>query len=454
MSTIAVVLAFLCCISMFFIKLEYKIGVMILGTIVFSLVYIPILPFHNANMLLPFCFILSELQQIQTFVQLSKGTTVWKLMGIFIVLIIFTILVSPHLHNASSLKYFLQGEVLFKYFALLYAYWAFSTEDSIKPTLKITFYGLLVLTIFGVINYLTKSADFVSSMTSGMHITSIGNGEDDAGQIFATSERFRVQAMFLNPFDYGYICILMLILHIYGYVEGYENKGFLLCVVACSLFGIVSCGCRTNIFCCVVGVTMFFLLAFKLGKAIRFSLFIMFVTAVAYLFVPFVQEVFDNMMTMFEKNSDVSGSSMELRTLQYGAVLQHIQNNPLFGCGYHYFLEDLGWGKGKEFLTDTRLAGLEGVAFNYILERGFIGFSLYLLFYVTILVSFISCRRYAMLTTAFGISVVCVYLSFANMTGELRSVYPTLLLLGYVFKVVDCKKENIAKYNETLSENT
>ena len=42
-----------------------------------------------------------------------------------------------------------------------------------------------------------------------------------------------------------------------------------------------------------------------------------------------------------------------------------------------------------------------------------------------------------MLTTAFGISVVSTYLSFANMTGELLSVYPTLLLLGYVFKVID-----------------
>ena len=42
-----------------------------------------------------------------------------------------------------------------------------------------------------------------------------------------------------------------------------------------------------------------------------------------------------------------------------------------------------------------------------------------------------------MVATAFGISVVSSYLSFANMTGELLSVYPTLLLLGYVFKVID-----------------
>ena len=437
MNILAIILALLCCVSMFFVRLECKVGLMILGTLVFTLVNVPVLPIHNVNILLPLCFLLSEIKRIEAFIGLSRGKTVWTLMCIFIVMAILTICSSPHLHNASSLRGFLQNEMFFKYFALLYAYWAFSTEDSIKPTLKITFYGLIVLTIFGVINYLTKSADFVSSMTAGLDITGMGKDVEDAGQVFADSERFRVQAMFINPFNYGYICILMLILHIYGYAKGYENKGVLLCVVACSLFGIISCGCRTNIFCSLVGLSVFLLFAFDLGKTLRFFLIFVISAVLLYQLVPPIGDTVDNMLTMFDKQSNVGGSSMELRTLQYGAVLNHIRNNPLFGCGYHYFVEDMGWGQGLEYLKDTRLAGLEGVAMNYILERGFVGFSLYLLFYVTILVSFIRCRRYAMLTTAFGISVVSTYLSFANMTGELLSVYPTLLLLGYVFKVID-----------------
>lgn len=437
MNILAIILALLCCVSMFFVRLECKVGLMILGTLVFTLVNVPVLPIHNVNILLPLCFLLSEIKRIEAFIGLSRGKTVWILMCIFIVMAILTICSSPHLHNASSLRGFLQNEMFFKYFALLYAYWAFSTEDSIKPTLKITFYGLIVLTIFGVINYLTKSADFVSSMTTGLDITGMGKDVEDAGQVFADSERFRVQAMFINPFNYGYICILMLILHIYGYAKGYENKGVLLCVVACSLFGIISCGCRTNIFCCLVGLSVFLLFAFDLGKTLRFFLIFVISAVLLYQLVPPIGDTVDNMLTMFDKQSNVGGSSMELRTLQYGAVLNHIRNNPFFGCGYHYFVEDMGWGQGLEYLKDTRLAGLEGVAMNYILERGFVGFSLYLLFYVTILVSFIRCRRYAMLTTAFGISVVSTYLSFANMTGELLSVYPTLLLLGYVFKVID-----------------
>lgn len=440
MSFIAFFSALICCVSMFFVRREYKAGLMIVGTLVFTIVNIPFVPFHSANILLPFCFLLSEIKRLKILIRSSKGTFVWKLMGLAILMAFLTILSSKHLHNVASFRFFLQSELFFKYFALLYVYWAFSTEESVKPTLKITFVGLIVLTFFAVINYFTKTADFVSAMMSGIDVVGMKTEDGDVGQMFADRERFRVQAMFLNPFDYGYVCMLMLLLHIYGFVKGYEKKWMLLVVMACSIFGVISCGCRTNIFCCLMGVAVFFLLAFKFGKTIRLSLLMMFCAILVYQFVPSVQEVVDNMMTMFDKNSDVGGSSMDLRALQYAAVLYHIRENPLFGCGYQYFLLDMGWGQGVEYLKDSRLAGLEGVAMNYILERGFIGFLLYLLFYISILVSFFRNRKYSMVATAFGISVVCTYLSFANMTGELLSVYPTLLLLGYVFKVVDYNK--------------
>lgn len=440
MSSIAILAVLFCCILMFVVKRENKAGLMIVGTLVFTTVRIPALPFHSANYLLPVCFLFSEFNQIKAYIRSSKGTTVWKLMGVATVLVFLTLLTSPHLRNFESVKGFLQGELFFKYFALLYVYWAFSTEESIRPTLRITFIGLLVLTFFGILNYLSKSAIFITDITSGTDIVGMGDYGNDAGQLFTYSDRFRVQSMFLNPFDYGYICILMLLLHVYGYIKGYERKWKLLAVVACSVFGVVSCGCRTNIFCCLVGVSIFFLLAFKLGKTLRIALFMVCAAVLSYQFVPSLQETVDNMLTMFDKNSDVGGSSMEMRTMQYAAVLYHVKDNPLFGCGYGYFVIDMGWGKGAEFLKDSRLFGLEGVAMGYILERGFVGLFLYIAFYVSILVSFFRNRKTSMVATAFGISVVCTYLFFANMTGELLSVYPTLLLLGYVFKVVDYQR--------------
>lgn len=109
-------------------------------------------------------------------------------------------------------------------------------------------------------------------MMEGASKTTVSSNGEDAGQVFMTSDRFRVQAMFLSPFDYGYICILMLLLHIYGFIHKYETKIRFFIVASCCIFGILSCGCRTNIFCALIGVSVFFLLAYKLGKSIRLSL--------------------------------------------------------------------------------------------------------------------------------------------------------------------------------------
>lgn len=442
MKAIAIIAVLICCLLMFVVRREYKAGILIMGTIVFTVVSIPAVPFHDANILLPLSFLLSEVKHLNAMIRSTRGKLIWNLMGIAILLSVLTIIASPHLRDAESLRIFVQGELFFKYFVLLYAFWAFSNEESIKPTLRVTFYAMIVLTAFGVLNSVTKSADFVSIMTQGAVKTTVSSNGDDAGQVFMTSDRFRVQAMFLSPFDYGYICVLMLLLHIYGFIHKYETKLKFLVVASCCIFGILSCGCRTNIFCGLIGVSVFFLLAYKLGKSIRLSLLGIFLACISYMCVPAVQEIFDNMMTMFDKNSNVTGSSMELRAVQYAAVLYHIQDNPLLGCGYQYFLIDMGWGQGREFLLDSRLAGLEGVIMNYILERGFIGVFLYLLFYISILYYFYKNRKKASMTIALGISVLSAYLAFANMTGELSSVYPTLLLLGYVFKVIDNKRQS------------
>lgn len=442
MKAIAIIAVLICCLLIFIVRREYKASILVMGSVLFTAVSVPVIPFHSANILLPLSFLLSEVKHINAIIRSTRGKLIWYLMGVAILLTVLTIIASPHLRDVESVRVFVQGELFFKYFVLLYAFWAFSSEESIRPTLRITFYAMVVLTIFGILNILTKSADFISVMMEGASKTTVSSNGEDAGQVFMTSDRFRVQAMFLSPFDYGYICILMLLLHIYGFIHKYETKIRFFIVASCCIFGILSCGCRTNIFCALIGVSVFFLLAYKLGKSIRLSLLGIFLACISYMCVPAVQEIFDNMLTMFDKNSNVTGSSMELRAVQYAAVLYHVQDNPLLGCGYQYFLIDMGWGQGREFLLDPRLAGLEGVIMNYILERGFIGVFLYLLFYISILYYFYTNRKKASMSIAFGISVLSVYLAFANMTGELLSVYPTLLLLGYVFKVIDNKRQS------------
>lgn len=439
MKTIAIIAVLICCVLMFIVRRTYKAGLLVLGTMAFTLVRVPAVPLHSANMLLAVSFILSELNNIRHLFKEAKGTVVWRLTGLSIIMALITIVTSPHL-SGQNIRYFVQSELLFKYFALLYAFWGFKDEETIKPVLKITVLGLAILTAFGIVNYVTKSADFVSTMMADLEETGLGVTGSDAGAKFTYSDRFRVQSMFANPFDYGYICTLALLLHSYAYSNKLEKIRPFMMATACALFGIVTCGCRTIIFCTILGISIYALLAFKPTKTVRIILLSLLLIPIAYQTFPPFQEQVDKMMTMFDKNSDVGGSSLEMRAVQYGTVFMYIQDSPLFGRGYGFFNIDLGWGKGQEYIVDSRLYGLEGVVMSKLLEQGFVGLGFYLAFWITLVIYMFKNKSVSEPLTALGIAILATYLSFANMTGELLSVYPTLLLLGFSVKAIECRK--------------
>ena len=184
--------------------------------------------------------------------------------------------------------------------------------------------------------------------------------------------------------------------------------------------------------------------AFQLGKKIKLLFVVFFISIIGYITIPAVSEKVDFAMSAFDENSDVGGSSMEGRTAQYAAVFYHIKDSPLFGKGYMYFTIDLGWGKGKAYIVDKDLFGLEGVAMNYLLERGFVGYVFYLLFYIILFVYLIKNRRKGKNEFALGVSILAAYFAYANMTGELFSAQPTLLILGCTIGII---------YNKNINNN-
>lgn len=449
MKIIAVIAVYLCCALMFFVKREYKIAILLLSSITFTLVSPPV-PHYSAPAVLSLCFLVSEIPHLIKLIKGSRKSIVWKITGIVLLSIIITILSSPHLSDKNVAYYYFQGEFLCKYLVLVYSFWSFKDINSLKPTLKVTFWGLIVLTVFGVFNYLSKTADFVNAMMEGVVSDLKGASGSDAGNYFTYADRFRVQAMFSNPFDYGYICVLMLILHLYGYTQRLEKLKTFVVVVACTLFGIIFCGCRTILFCTLIGLSIYMLLAFKTQKKLKIILVTLFIIPIAYQTVPAVQEQADKMLTVFDKNSQVEGSSLEMREIQYATVLFYINDSPLFGRGYGFFNQDLGWGEGIKI--DPRLQGLEGVAMNLLLEKGFIGLILYLLYYISILVFLFRRRKISKSLTALGISIIAVYLSFANMTGELLSVFPTLCCVGFVLKALNTEEKELPMASDNSLE--
>ena len=74
--------------------------------------------------------------------------------------------------------------------------------------------------------------------------------------------------------------------------------------------------------------------------------------------IPFLQEKVNDILSIFDKNSSMSGSSIEMRVLQYTAVMNHVRDHFLLGRGLDYFFIDMGWSEGKQYLVDQDLFGL------------------------------------------------------------------------------------------------
>lgn len=420
---------------MFKLSREYKIAILLLSSICLDAVVLNFVPFGGSQYILSHCFILSEISHIRQYVKTFKKTIIYPLLLIVIVAAVVLIMNSPHYNGSLTdvLRLFIT-ELTGKYFAVCYAFVSIFSMNNMKPILKVSYYGLLILTAFGALNFVTGRAWFID--TIGAHMTVAENLADLGGK-FTNSERFRVQAMFFSPFDYGYICILLLLLQLWGYVKKLVSKQQFYISVVCSIFGVLFCGCRTNILCCAIGLIVFVYYAYSMKQWIRYAMMGFFLCIIAYSTVPVIQEKVDQTMTAFDTNSQYSGSSIDMRILQYTAVLYHIRGHEWFGRGLGFFNIDMGWGDGQlSTLVDKDLWGLEGVVMSYLLERGVIGLLLYFAFYIILLYFFYRHRFVDRQTVAFGLSILFAYLAFANMTGELDSVYPTLLLIGCCIKLI------------------
>ena len=161
----------------------------------------------------------------------------------------------------------------------------------------------------------------------------------------------------------------------------------------------------------------------------------------AFTLIPTFQTKVTEMMTMFDPNSDFKGSSIEMRLLQYSSAIYYMSERPLWRKGKDFFSIDMGWGdEGKSTLLDSDLWGAEGVILIHLLERGIIGTLFYFLFYYGLVKLIFKYRHKDKKTFAICIAIFTAYISMANISGELGSVMPTLLLLGAFTSILYNKK--------------
>ena len=428
MKIVAIIVTLVCCLLMFCVKREWKVAMLVMGAMVLTLVDIPGIPLHKANLLLQVAFLLSEWRDLPRHVKKLRYTPcLWIPLLIVSLSALLAALTSPYTGIKETIEY----ELLFKYFAIAYAFWAVRKEKSLKPILQVSLYCLIVLTFFGVLNYIDKYAIFVNAVTEGR---TTRYGDVALGDVYTESSRFRVQSMFNYAFDYGYMCAAILILHLHGWHRHLESKKTFFLAIVCCFFGIITCGCRTVWVGVILSIACYYMWSFKLGRNVTLGIFAMILMIISYNTIPAVEENVNSVTDVFVEDSETEGSSIQLRMFQYMYVAIEIEGQEWLGLGKGYwaykYVED------PESIRD--LLGVESVILQTLLERGFVGLALWVAFYTIIFRYFWRNRNRKRMRklTGLGASILTLFLIFSIGTGELGSVYPTMLLLGFVIKSI------------------
>lgn len=427
MKIVAIIVTLVCCLLMFFVKREWKAAMLVMGAMVLTLVDIPGVPLHKANLLLQVTFLLSEWRNLSLlFKRLRHTPYLWVPLLIVGFSALLAALTSPY----TSLKETIEYELVFKYFAIGYAFWAVKNEQSLKPILRISLYCLILLTVFGVLNYIDKNAMFVNALTDGK--TTL-YGDTALGDVYTESSRFRVQSMFNYAFDYGYMCVAILLLHLHGWYRNLESKTEFIIAIACCSFGILTCGCRTVWMSAALSIACYYMWTFQLRRNVIYGFFAMILMIISYNTIPAVEEKVNSVTDVFVEDSETEGSSIQLRMSQYMYVAIKIEGQEWLGLGKGYW--EYKYVEDPESIRD--LLGVESVILQTLLERGFVGLALWVAFYTIIFLYFWRNRKRMRKLTGLGASILTLFLFFSLGTGELGSVYPTMLLLGFVIKSIE-----------------
>ena len=437
-------LLILCCLCMLVLKREYKPAVFIFGYTVLSAVSLPV-PMGNTIYFLPIFYIVTEGIQIKLMVKSFKIRELVLALLIFAISFIYNYVNSPHYWGSiPKLVTLLFRECMTNYFIIIVGFFSLKDVKTFRPFLQVAYASLIIITLFGIINYVTRE----STMLDWIVGRSVQD-EVSVGGKFTEAYRFRTQSLFVQPFDYGYTCLVILLAHVYGYTRNLVSGKRLAAVFLMAMFGVLSCSCRTVVACFIFGFVAFMSLYLKGNRTPVIVGVILITGMLLYDFVPFFHSKVDFFMSIFsQSDTEFGGSSLELRAEQFASVLHYLDGHYWLGRGYDYFWIDLQFSKGLEDSLAPDLYGLEGVHLAYLLERGIVGYFLYLLFFILLFAFILRHRKSNREEAAAAFSLLVMYLSFAHMTGELNSRPITFLLLGMLLRMIQNESWKWVQYKQ------
>ena len=148
-----VLILFFLCFLMFTVSRPLKMGILLLAGMCIYEYHLPITFYGSTFIILPLCFILSEIQPMVNIIWIRRYPLFSFLLIVGLIYIVYSILVSPHLE--FGVKYFFSN-YLCRYLLPIIAIVCIKKKKDMMIIYKYALCGVVIMTIFGIHNLIFK----------------------------------------------------------------------------------------------------------------------------------------------------------------------------------------------------------------------------------------------------------------------------------------------------------
>ncbi len=350
---------------------------------------------------------------------------------------------------SRPLIYFLEN-----YFLAFLVYYSIQNEKQIKQIYNLLLNAFLIMSIYGLFNFITVSNPFQD------YISEIYSTRNIADVYFWRGDRTRISSFVYHPILYGlYLSIVGLYL-VFALSEkttivGKTNRVTIISLFILVLSNLILTNSRTPQMVFAIGIFIFFG-SYIFNRKNFVKLFVILLLFIASFQIPVVSETGTRILDIFTTGGEsVEGSSIMMRQRQLLATFVLFNKSPIFGNGFKYIGEDLGWATSEEERGgDTGdLGGFESFLFELLIEQGLIGIVGNTVFFLALVGYHL--KNYKFFTeripkgfVLLNIAIIFGYLAFIVGTGELHSMPFFFIIMGISLKYQQIKLQELSEKNE------
>lgn len=292
-------------------------------------------------------------------------------------------------------------------------------------------YGIILLRMEGLNPY----TSFISNYFGIMDSADIYSDSESRLDFSTTG---KIQSTMIHPMLWTLILCLSLVIFILDYLKTKNKIYWILFVIIC--FNILTSGVRTGIAALVIGF-VYYLIRRRSFKLIILESILVIALVIVVQSNKELSNLVNSFVDVSGQESDVQGSSISMRLIQFRGALEEIKGHELFGKGY-------GWTTYYMAMYGDHpiLLAFESLLFVILCNNGYIGLLIWIFFFILLYRlhrNILDNKADILLMDTF----VIIYLAYAIGTGEYGylqffSIFYSFQL-SYLYNKCNTKTKNL-----------